>query len=100
MPVTLSHEDYLRLLDAAEGDDMLTRCETCDAWLDGDDSRAASIEDFEGCWFAAILREQDAAPAERPAAGAGADCRADRIARRTYPAVTSATISAFLTCEP
>ena len=53
MTVTLSDEDYLRLLEAAELDDMLLWCETCGAWIDRNDPRAASTEDYEGCWFGA-----------------------------------------------
>lgn len=59
MAVTLSDEDYLRLLTAAEGDDMLVWCERCGAWLDRDDPRASTAGDVEGCWFSVTLREQD-----------------------------------------
>lgn len=59
MSVTLSDADYLRLLEAAELDDMIAWCETCGAWIDRNDPRLASVEGFDGCWFAATFRERD-----------------------------------------
>ena len=51
--IVLSAEDYERLLEAAEADDMLIWCETCGAWIDRNDEAAAHIEDFHGRWKAA-----------------------------------------------
>ena len=56
--VTLSDEDYQRLLLAAEADDMIVWCERCGAWLDRDDPRTATSEDIEGCWFSVTLLEE------------------------------------------
>lgn len=58
MSVTLSDEDYLRLLSAAETDDMIVWCERCGAWLDRDDPRAATVGDVEGCWFSCTLLDE------------------------------------------
>lgn len=60
--------DYLRLLQAAGGDDMLMYCENCSAWIDREDPAAARIEDVSMCWAAATCREKD-----KPM------CRRDRV---------------------
>lgn len=57
--VTILDEDYQRLLMAAEADDMIVTCETCGAWMDRDDPRCASLDDFTGCWFAATGSDAD-----------------------------------------
>ena len=54
MTVTLSDDDYQRLLLAAQSDDMIVFCEICGSWMDRDDPRAATTDEFTGCWFAAI----------------------------------------------
>lgn len=59
MAVTLSDDDYLRLLTAAEADDMIVWCERCGAWLDRADPRTAVTDDVTGCWFSVTLREED-----------------------------------------
>ncbi len=42
-------KDYERLLEAAESDDMIVRCEQCNAWLDRDDEACASgVMEFHG----------------------------------------------------
>lgn len=48
--ITLSHQEYDLLLNAAEGDDMIVRCQVCDAWLNRDEPACAALEDFTGCW--------------------------------------------------
>lgn len=51
--ITIPLSDYKRLLEAAEGDDMIVKCETCGAWLDRDDP-----DDFTGCWKMATRDEK------------------------------------------
>ncbi|KQI68652.1 hypothetical protein AN189_10180 [Loktanella sp. 3ANDIMAR09] len=48
--VTIPRADYLRLLIASEGDDMIHRCEVCGAWIDRDEPASAVLDDFIGCW--------------------------------------------------
>ena len=57
--VTIPRADYERLLAAAECDRDLAWCEACGAWLEHDDPARATMEDFEGCWYAATCREKD-----------------------------------------
>jgi hypothetical protein len=52
-------DDYKRLLEAAELDDMIVHCETCGAWLDRDDPATCTADDFTGCWKAATHRAKD-----------------------------------------
>lgn len=52
--ITIPLADYKRLLEAAESDDMIVRCETCGAWLDLDDPATAFLDDYTGCWKTAI----------------------------------------------
>lgn len=49
-----------RLLVSAGGDDNLRRCSDCGAWFYADETGVCSVDEFEGCWFAATRREQDA----------------------------------------
>lgn len=63
--MNLADDDYRRLLDAVEG--RVAICEVCGAWLDYDDTRLASLEDFVGCWWGATRREQDRATCVREA---------------------------------
>lgn len=51
--VTIPLEDYKRLLESAENDDLIEWCETCGAWIDVRDEARATTEDFKGCWKAA-----------------------------------------------
>jgi len=48
--VTIPRADYERLLLASAGDDMILRCEVCGAWMDREDPRTATLDDFTGCW--------------------------------------------------
>ncbi len=57
--IAISEKDYARLLEAAGLDDMIVWCERCGAWLERDDHRVATTDDFTGCWFAATLRDED-----------------------------------------
>jgi hypothetical protein len=59
--ITIPLADYKRLLEAAEGDDMIVWCEVCGAWLDRDDPACAPVEDFTGCWKVASKRPKDEA---------------------------------------
>ncbi len=52
--VTIPKADYERLLQCTEFDDMIVICETCGAWLDRDDPAYSTVEDFTGCWKAAL----------------------------------------------
>jgi hypothetical protein len=60
--------DYARLIEAAEGDDMIVHCKTCGAWFDRDDPACATTEDFTGCWAAATGGKHDTK-----------NCRRDRV---------------------
>lgn len=51
--------DFLRLIEAAESDELFHWCEICKAWIEHDDAALASTEDFEGCWFRATDRPRD-----------------------------------------
>lgn len=46
--ITLTREEYERLLEAAESDDAIVWCERCGAWMTRDE--AAPVEDVIGCW--------------------------------------------------
>ncbi len=50
--VTLSVDEYRRLLLAAETDDRIVRCFKCGAWLDRDEPAAATCGEEVGCWKA------------------------------------------------
>lgn len=48
--VTLTSDEYRRLLAASELDDMIARCDQCGAWMDKDEpAYFASDEDFVSC---------------------------------------------------
>lgn len=52
MSVTLSDDEYDRLLESAENDLDLHWCEVCGAWLTSEE--AATVPDFTGCWWEAM----------------------------------------------
>ena len=56
----ITASDYARLLEAAELDDMIIRCEGCGAWLDRDDPATCTAADVSGCWAYATGAEKDA----------------------------------------
>ncbi len=50
--VTISEAEYKRLLEAAECDDMIGWCESCNAWIDKDDEAWVDADDYRGCLYA------------------------------------------------
>lgn len=63
--VTLPIEDYKRLLEAAECDDMISECEVCGAWLDTNDPAFLRSDDFTGCVYYCTGLERDKALCRR-----------------------------------
>ncbi len=60
--ITIPVADYERLILASELDDMIVRCEVCGAWMDRDDPRTATLDDFTGSWrMATRLKKHDLA---------------------------------------
>lgn len=51
--------DYARLLEAAECDEMIVRCEGCGAWLDRGEPETCTVSDVTGCWAYATGRDKD-----------------------------------------
>lgn len=56
--VTLTEAEYKRLLEAAECDDMIGWCESCNAWIDKNDEAWIQTDDYRGCVYAGSLDER------------------------------------------
>lgn len=48
--VTISIDEYKRLLLATECDDMIVICEGCGAWIDRDEPAFCTADEVAGCW--------------------------------------------------
>jgi len=57
--VTIPIEDYQRLVEATEWDDMITRCDKCGAWLDQDDPTYTAGDDWTGCLWSLTYLDTD-----------------------------------------
>lgn len=57
--ISLPIEDYERLLEAAECDDMIRTCDICGAWIDMDDPAFIRGEDYQGCVYYCTGLERD-----------------------------------------
>lgn len=47
--ITIPVEDYRRLLQSAECDDMIGWCDHCQAWIDRNDPAYIATSDFTAC---------------------------------------------------
>lgn len=48
--ITLSIDEYKRLLMASGADDTIVLCEVCGAWMGMEEPVYCTAEDFTGCW--------------------------------------------------
>ena len=55
--------DYARMLVSLEADDNVSWCQECGAFLYQDEK--CTVDDFDGCWFAAIGQEKYRASCKR-----------------------------------